>query len=73
MCCGQKRSAMKANGVPHPTAVKLLYRGQQPISVRGSVTGQVYQFTARYSAQLVDPLDATAMTQTRLFKQIPWR
>ncbi len=73
MCCGQKRSAMKANGVPGSKAVKLLYQGRQPISVRGSVTGQVYQFAARYSAQWVDPLDATAMTQMRLFKQIPWR
>lgn len=73
MCCGQKRSALRAEGAPAATAVKLLYQGQHPINVRGSVTGQIYQFGARYSAQLVNPLDATAMTQSRLFKQIPCR
>jgi len=73
MCCGQKRSALKANGASNPDVVKLLYSGRYPMNVRGSVSGRLYQFAAQNAVQPVDPRDAIAMTQTRLFRRMPWR
>ena len=70
MCCGQKRSAMKSESTPDPNAIKLLYRGQYSVQIRGSVTGRVYQFPKSEPVQLVDARDATALMQTRMFRQV---
>jgi hypothetical protein len=70
MCCGQKRGAMKSEVTPDPTAIKLLYRGQYSVQVRGSVTGRIYQFPKSNPVQLVDARDATALMQTRMFRQV---
>ena len=70
MCCGQKRSAMKSEVTPDSTAIKLLYRGQYSVQIRGSVTGRVYQFPKSEPVQLVDARDATALMQTRMFRQV---
>lgn len=70
MCCGQKRSELKAEGSPDPNAVKLMYRGPSSTQIRGFVTGQVYHFSRPNIALAVDPRDAVLMVRTRLFRQV---
>jgi hypothetical protein len=70
MCCGQKRIALMADGTSQPTgSISLHYYGQSPVHLRGSVTGQKYQFSRVSPVQRVDPRDAASMLQTRLFRQ----
>ena len=69
MCCGQQRIALKADGTSSPGTVSLLYYGQFPLHLRGSVTGRTYQFSRVTPVQPVDPRDAASMLQTRLFRQ----
>jgi hypothetical protein len=73
MCCGQKRSALKADGTQNSIIVKLLYCGQSSAQIRGAVTGQLYQFSRPHPIQPVDPRDASSMMQTRMFKQVRCR
>ena len=61
---------MKSESTPDPNAIKLLYRGQYSVQIRGSVTGRVYQFPKSEPVQLVDARDATALMQTRMFRQV---
>lgn len=70
MCCGQKRDAMRADGTLDSTAVKLRHNGQFSVQVRGAVTGRVYQFPKQNPVQPVDPRDAAALMQTRMFRQV---
>ena len=70
MCCGQMRSALKASGTAESRAVNLLYCGHASASVRGSVTGQVYQFSRLQPVQAVDSRDAMPMLRTRLFRRV---
>ena len=68
MCCGQKRNAMKANGTPPSSALNLRYSGQSLIHMRGSATGNLYQFSAAQPVQPVDPRDANSMLAGRMFR-----
>ena len=70
MCCGEKRSAMKADGSSDINAVKLLYCGKYSVQIRGAVTGRSYQFPKSSPIQQVDPRDAASMMQTRMFRQV---
>jgi hypothetical protein len=76
MCCGQKRGAMKAdgslntNGASDPGSIKLHYRGQYSVQIRGAVTGRVYQFPKSNPVQMVDARDAASLMQTRMFRQV---
>ena len=70
MCCGQKRNAIKADGAPDASAVKLLYRGSAPIQIRGNHTGFLYDFPRAYTVKPVDPRDAAMIVQTRMFRQV---
>jgi hypothetical protein len=69
MCCGQKRIALKADGTSPTGTVCLLYSGQFPLHLRGSVTGRTYQFSRVTPVQPVDQRDATSMLQSRVFRQ----
>jgi hypothetical protein len=70
MCCGQKRSGLKASGTADAGVLKLLYDGHASVNVRGSVTGQLYQFSRLQPVQTVDSRDATSILRTRLFRQV---
>jgi hypothetical protein len=69
MCCGNKRSALNTNGVAEEGTIKLLYYGHAAMSVRGPVTGQMYQFSRTTPTLVVDVRDAVSMLRTRLFRQ----
>lgn len=70
MCCGQQRREIKSGGTPGEGAVKLLYRGNTPIQIRGTFTGFVYDFPRPNTVQTVDQRDAAIILQTRLFRQV---
>jgi hypothetical protein len=70
MCCGQKRSALKVKGTAESGALNLLYDGSASMSMRGPVTGQLYQFSQLRPVQAVDSRDATSILRTRLFRQV---
>jgi len=69
MCCGQMRGALKASGTAESGVLKLLFCGHASASVRGSVTGQLYQFSRLEPVQAVDSRDAMPMLRTRLFRR----
>lgn len=50
--------------------MKLLYRGQAPLQIRGTFTGFVYDFPRAHTVQTVDPRDAAIIVQTRMFRQV---
>ena len=68
MCCGQKRSALKAAGAAPSSALNLRYFGQSMIHVRGAATGGLYQFSPVQPVQPVDPRDAQTLLANRLFR-----
>ena len=68
MCCGQKRSAMKADGTPPSSALNLRYFGQSLFYVRGAATGSVYRFSPAQPVQPVDARDAQPLLSNRLFR-----
>ena len=67
MCCGQKRSALKAAGKAQQADLNLHYFGYSTMNVRGPVTGQLYQFSKVQPVQPVDARDAVSILRTRLF------
>lgn len=67
MCCGQKRSALRAAGKVQQTDLNLHYFGYSTMNVRGPVTGQLYQFSKLQPVQPVDARDAVSILRTRLF------
>jgi hypothetical protein len=68
MCCGQKRSELRATGTPNYGALNLHYSGQPQVYVRGSATGNLYQFSSVQPVQPVDPRDAKFLLASRLFR-----
>jgi hypothetical protein len=48
----------------------LLYYGTARVSVRGPMTGKLYEFSRQQPVQTVDPRDAVSMLKTRLFRRI---
>jgi len=69
MCCGQKRSALRAPQAPPDPALNLHYFGASPIHIRGSFTGRLYQFSRLHPVQPVDPRDAQLLLETQRFRQ----
>jgi hypothetical protein len=61
---------MKSESTPDPNAIKLLYRGQHSVQIRGSVTGRAYQFPKSNPVQHVDARDAASLMQTKMFRQV---
>ena len=70
MCCGQQRSALKAGGNAQQADLNLFYYGVTPASVRGPVSGRLYQFSKQQPVQAVDARDAASILRTRLFRQV---
>jgi len=52
------------------SSVRLQYKDQSPIQVRGLATGLVYRFSGAQSLQEVDRRDAPSLLQTRFFRQV---
>jgi hypothetical protein len=69
MCCGQMRGNLRVNGSATQAAEDLFYYGYAPVSVRGPVTGHLYQFSQLHPVQTVDARDADSILKTRLFRQ----
>lgn len=53
------------------TFLDLKYRGHALISVRGSVTGKLYHFSANMPVRAVDVRDARFLLASRLFTIFP--
>ena len=70
MCGGEKRVALKGNGVANATVVMMLYCGNGSAQIRGQVTGQIYLFPRQQPVQAVDPRDVGSLVRTRLFTQV---
>jgi hypothetical protein len=69
MCCGQVSNATKAKPVADGSVVNLYYFGRTNVQLRGSVSGQTYQFSRSAPVQSVDQRDVFTMLQTRLFRR----
>ncbi len=69
MCCGQKRSDLKVNGIANQNALNLMYYGFASVNIRGPVTGRLYQFSRLSPVQSVDARDAVSILKMRLFRQ----
>lgn len=69
MCCGQKRSALKAGPASSLQMLNLRYEGAAQVHVRGAFTGRLYQFSRLHPVQQVDPRDAAALLETPRFRQ----
>ncbi len=63
----EERTQLEEGGEGHP---HLLYYGSARITVRGPVSGRLYEFTRQQPRQTVDPRDAVSMLKTRLFRRI---
>jgi len=48
----------------------LMYYGYASVSVRGPVSGRLYQFSRQQPVQAVDARDAVSILKTRLFRRI---
>jgi hypothetical protein len=59
-----------ASGQDIQSDQNLLYYGTASVSVRGPVTGTLYEFSRQQRIQTVDPRDAVSMLKTRLFRRI---
>jgi hypothetical protein len=68
MYCDQTESDLKADGSAEQAARVLKYYGYASISVRGPVSGQLYQFSRQQPVQPVDARDAASILKTRLFR-----
>jgi hypothetical protein len=63
----KERSPMRNAANPSFT---LMYYGYASVSVRGPVSGQLYQFSRQQPVQAVDARDALSILKTRLFRRI---
>ena len=70
MCSGDERDDMKTRFNANEATLDLMYFGFAPVSVRGPVTGQLYQFSRLHPVQSVDARDAGPILKTRLFRRI---
>jgi len=56
---------------PKPqAAVNLMYFGFAKVSVRGPISGELYEFSRHEPVRPVDARDAVSMLKTRLFRRI---
>lgn len=68
MSCTQEQGVFRYDGTPLKSSLKIYYRGEQPLDVRGGATGVVYQFSHLQRMQPVDPKDAVFLLASRLFR-----
>ena len=64
----QNRADRRTTAIDSP--VRLLYYGFAPVSVRGPISGRLYQFSRLQPILPVDARDAVSILKTRLFRQI---
>lgn len=64
----QTQALTQAGARPGYSLVTLRYLEKSPILVRGTVTGQQYEFSGARPVQSVDARDAAALLQTRFFR-----
>lgn len=79
-CCGQRRQALKATIVsqapPKPTSpvrlesIRLGYRGDSSMIVRGSYTGTTYLFGAGGEGLIVDARDVPILLASGQFVRL---
>jgi hypothetical protein len=62
-----ERRPVRNSGNP---SFDLMYYGYASVSVRGPVSGQLYQFSRQQPVQAVDARDALSILKTRLFRRI---
>lgn len=70
MSSGQERNEGSSTAETQEPALSLMYYGYAQVSVRGPVTGRLYQFSRQQPVQAVDSRDAVSILKTRLFRQI---
>jgi hypothetical protein len=74
MTNGEPREEAKKERSPTRNAANvnltLMYYGYASVSVRGPVSGQLYQFSRQQPVQAVDARDALSILKTRLFRRI---
>ena len=70
MYCNEKQVASSLQRGGDLGTVKMLYRGNGSVQIRGPVTGQIYLFPRQQPVQAVDPRDVSSLIRTRLFRPI---
>jgi len=74
MSNGEPQEGAKKERTPMRNAgnasFSLMYYGYASVSVRGPVSGQLYQFSRQQPVQAVDARDALSLLKTRLFRRI---
>lgn len=50
--------------------IRLFYRGNGSVQVRGTVTGRIYKFPRHNPIQMVDSRDVAGLLRTRLFAHV---
>jgi len=72
MLNGEPQEESNKDRARHPTfpVYTLMYFGYASVSVRGPVSGQLYQFSRQQPVQAVDARDAVSILKTRLFRRI---
>lgn len=67
---GEELGELKAQANSKGATMNLMYYGYASVSVRGPVTGQLYQFSRLQPVRAVDVRDAGPILKTRLFRRI---
>lgn len=52
------------------SSVRIQYKDQAAVQVRGLATGRAYAFSGAQPLQEVDPRDAPSLLQTRFFRRV---
>ena len=68
MSCAQNPTAFGFDRLPFDESLRIYYRGDQPLEVRGGATGKVYQFSELTRVQPVDPRDAVFLLSSKHFR-----
>ena len=68
MFFGRRRNDLRALEASNRNDVKLMYYGYSAVNIRGSITGQLYQFSRLIPIKLVDARDAESILTTHLFR-----
>ena len=69
MFFGRRRNDLRALEASNRNHVKLMYYGYSAVNIRGSITGQLYQFSRLIPIKPVDARDAESILTTHLFRR----
>jgi len=70
MNSGEAQEEPKKERSEKQASLDLMYFGYAQVSVRGPVSGCLYQFSRQQPVQAVDARDAVSILKTRLFRRI---